>query len=73
MSEVEATISSDRAEAFTDDELVRAVESNVYEAGWHKQHSVYDANCSVLYREAVRRGNEALYEKGYRLAAAGLT
>lgn len=52
----------------TDEELVESVATNVYEAGWHRRHSVYDDNCSALYREADRRGKVELYERGYRQA-----
>ncbi len=57
------------AQALDDDALVEAVNHNVWNAGFFRKTSVFDDNCTILWREAVRRGNEGLYKKGYSKAA----
>ncbi len=54
----------------TDEELVNETGSNVFAAGHYKMHSRYDQKCDALYKEAVSRGKEALYSKGYKMADA---
>lgn len=63
-----ATISEEAASMLSDADLVEAVSDNVWNAAHYRRYGPHDANCSLLYREAVRRGNEGLYDTGYKRA-----
>ena len=65
-----AKLTAEDAAKLSDEELVDAVEHNVYYAALISphRHSDYDANCMTLYREADARGNDGLYDRGYKRA-----
>jgi len=56
----------------SDKELTEKVELEVRYAGLSAAHTVHDYNCTALYEEAVRRGKEELYNRGYKQAEAGI-